>query len=69
MKYRDESCPCYKCDKRSARCHSSCEEYKAYAQANSDRLELESRRRDEEAMMYEIKVRGIKKVTRKDHTR
>ena len=25
--------PCYKCDKRSASCHSSCEDYKAYRAA------------------------------------
>ena len=62
MKHIDKSVPCYNCTKRCVGCHSSCEEYIAYDQANRARLELMRRKRDEDLMLYEVKVRGIKKV-------
>lgn len=57
--------PCYGCERRSATCHSSCEDYKTYQQANRERSELISRKRDEESMVYEVKVRGIRKIEKK----
>lgn len=39
------SAPCYNCERRSAGCHSSCEDYKDFAQERreyADRLHKES---------------------------
>lgn len=65
--------PCYGCKKRIAtseyNCHSDCPEYRAYSQANRERLDLISRKRDEDAMIYEIKARGIRKTEKKKRSR
>ena len=73
MKHRDDTVPCYKCERRCTtstyNCHSDCEEYKAYKRAREEKTELISRKRGEEHMMYEVKARGIKKVERKGNKR
>lgn len=69
----DNNKPCYGCDKRVAtseyNCHSDCPEYLACSKANRERLDLISRKRDEDAMIYEVKVRGISKVAKKKRTK
>ena len=65
--------PCYGCNKRVAtseyNCHSDCPEYLACSKANRERLDLISRKRDEEAMIYEVKVRGISKIAKKKRSK
>ena len=67
MKHIDESVPCYNCTKRSVGCHSTCEEYIAFDQANRARTEQIRRKRYEDNMMYEVKVRALKKINKEKH--
>lgn len=55
--------PCYGCQRRWATsedsCHSSCEDYKAFAQARVERSRAIYKKRAEEAMVTDVCVRSI----------
>lgn len=67
QKHIDKSVPCYNCTKRSVGCHSTCEEYIAFDQANRARIEQIRRKRYADNMFYEVTVRAIKKISKKKH--
>lgn len=60
----DKNVPCYGCDKRSASCHSSCEDYKAYSKARADRSRAIHRKRAEERMVNGVLVKAAEKTMR-----
>jgi hypothetical protein len=57
--------PCYGCEKRSASCHSSCKEYKDFRQVNIERSELICRKRNEESMITETRIKSVYKTAGK----
>lgn len=63
----DKDIPCYGCERRSPLCHSSCEEYKAFKQKRADQSRLICKKRADEAMCTEVRIRSIQK-TAKDKT-
>lgn len=71
MNYGNMKRPCYNCNKRHVEsgynCHSDCPEYKAFEKANRERLAKISLKRDEEAMMHEIKKRAIIRTANRDN--
>ena len=64
MRRIDDSRPCYNCTKRSCGCHSTCKEYMEFNQANRARLDQISQKRSEDRMLYNVKVKAIKRVER-----
>lgn len=66
MKHIDKSVPCYNCAKRSAGCHSYCEDYKAFDEANRARIEMIRQKKSEDRIVQEIKARVIKKIHKRD---
>lgn len=54
--------PCYGCERRSATCHSSCEDYKAYQQARCDRAKMICKKRAEDSIVAEVRARSIQKT-------
>jgi hypothetical protein len=64
MRDRDRSVPCYNCDKRSASCHSSCEDYRAFTQARADRAKVIQKQKAEDRMVTEVRIRSIIKTTK-----
>ena len=71
MKYKDTSRPCYNCPERLVtsdyNCHSDCPRYKADIQAEHELNEQVNRKRYEEHMMNEVKIKGIEKVKKREH--
>lgn len=60
--------PCYMCEKRWATskdsCHSSCEAYKAFKQKRADQSRVICKKRADEAMITEVRIRSIQKTTK-----
>ena len=67
MKYKDTHRPCYNCVKRHINCHADCEEYKADIRAEHELNEQVNRKRYEEHMLTEVKIKGIEKVKKREH--
>ena len=63
-----ESNPCYGCDRRQKGCHSSCEDYEAYRQANNERAEIIRQKKAEEALVTDTRERALLKAARKRST-
>lgn len=72
----DKSVPCYNegkgCDRRRVtseyNCHSDCPDYKNYHDKRSAKLELISKKRAEDAMITDVRMRSIEKTTRNKTT-
>lgn len=62
MRNVDRSVPCYNCDKRSVGCHSSCESYKEYRKKISEKQEAIRKKKDEEEMLTDTRIRSMKKT-------
>ena len=58
--------PCHNCGERTYNCHSNCTEYIAFTQAIRDKKDMIRRKKEEEDMMYEVKVRSIRKFQKRD---
>ena len=56
--------PCYGCERRDAHCHSSCEDYKKFSKSRGEELSLLRKKRADDAMMTDVKMRSIEKSTR-----
>jgi hypothetical protein len=73
MAYRDKKRPCYKCNRRRVtsdyNCHTDCPDYGADIRADRELDEQINRKRNEDYMMYEVKLKGIKKSERKGNKR
>lgn len=67
----DKDIPCYGCTRRWATnkdsCHSSCEEYKEFKQKREDQSRVICKKKADEAMCTEVRIRSIQK-TIKDKT-
>jgi hypothetical protein len=53
-------CPCQGCEKRTTTCHSTCEDYKAYATAIKEKREIEYKKRMEhhDYMQYQCDTKS-----------
>jgi hypothetical protein len=60
----DNKTPCYGCERREPLCHSSCEEYKAYAQARADRSRMICSKRAEERMVNDVLIKAAERTMR-----
>lgn len=60
--------PCYKCEDRSIRCHSTCEKYKAFAENREKIREQKAKEREMDSFYGEI-VRFDKRRKSKDNMR
>lgn len=60
--------PCYGCEKRHVEhgynCHSDCPEYKEYHDNRTAKLEFLTKKRSEEAMVVNTRLRAINKNKR-----
>ncbi len=71
--YIDKTVPCYKdgkdCDKRRVtseyNCHSDCPEYKEYHDERVAKLDLINKKRSEERLVTETRIRAMNKATRR----
>ncbi|MBQ2390914.1 MAG: hypothetical protein II306_04015 [Clostridia bacterium] len=63
-----ENDPCYGCTKRSVtsehNCHSDCPEYKIFRDAKNERNETIRKKKAEEAMMTDVRIRSIERTTK-----
>ena len=57
----DKNVPCYMCERRKPLCHSSCEEYMAYAQARVDKADMIRKQKADEAMLTEVRLNSIQR--------
>lgn len=60
--------PCYKCEDRSVRCHSTCEKYKAFAKERENYRKQQAEEREMNSFYGEI-VRFDKRRKSKDDMR
>lgn len=60
----DKNVPCYGCERRSATCHSSCEDYKVYKQEREAQAEMIRKNKQEDNMVTEIRIRSILRNTK-----
>ena len=64
----NKKAPCYMCERRwvtsKDSCHSSCEEYKAFAQERADRAEKIRKQKADEAMVTQVFINSIKRCTK-----
>lgn len=60
--------PCYGCQRRWAttkdNCHSSCEDYKRFSQAREKELEALRKKRNEEGMVTDVRIKVIEKIVK-----
>ena len=56
--------PCYGCEKRHSGCHSECESYKEYHDKRTAKCELLSKKRAEEAMITDTRIKSMNKLLR-----
>lgn len=56
--------PCYKCEDRSVRCHSTCEKYKAFAQEREKIREQKAKEREMDSFYGDV-IRFDKREQRK----
>lgn len=63
-----EKDPSYGCGKRSVtiehNCHSDCPEYKIFRDAKNERNEAIRKKKAEEAMMTDVRIRSIERTTK-----
>lgn len=61
-----DDCPCYKdgkdCTKRTSTCHSTCPEYKKYHDKNTEERETIRKKKAEEAMLTDTRIRSMEKT-------
>ena len=53
--------PCYKCEKRSASCHGSCEDYKAYRSQIRSIHDIRQEAHDKSVMLNSFKYDTLNK--------
>ena len=64
----NKKAPCYGCERREPLCHGSCEDYKRFSQAREEELEAIRKKRNEEGMVTDVRIKAIEK-TIKDRRR
>lgn len=62
----DKNRPCYQCTKRHHLCHSSCADYEEYKRLSAERAEIIRKKREEDYLLSDARMRIIKRKTKKD---
>ena len=57
--------PCFNCDKRVARCHSNCEQYKAYKDKTDSIRQKINAEREKKGVTWDYIVRRQEKIHKK----
>lgn len=66
MRFGDKSCPCYGCDKRCVslehNCHSDCEKYKQWVEANDEKREAWHKSCKEDYQFIDTRNKALHKI-------